>query len=192
MPRRWQSRRQVLSAAQRANCSGLTRCSEHSQPWNEEKKCYKKCNVKNEIKLRTLLSPMQAPSRNPKAWQDPWHNSRDTSHLEGKSPFMVSQSMLRSLHQHLPSSSHILKNDQKWDIFSRGSINFTYPEDWPRVTHPAEQAQSPKVHRNPASLRPKARAKINKSFIVLDTSRVGYQVPRRMKTQRIFFVKNVA
>ena len=114
------------------------------------------------------LSWLQAPSRKPPAWQVLLQASKPMSHLEGNNFLMWSHLMLISLHQHPPSSSHI-------------------PEVWPKTTHPAVQAQSPKVQRNPASLRPRDRARISKSFIVLDAPKVGYQVFLRKLRRRLNF-----
>ena len=115
------------------------------------------------------LSWLQAPSRKPPAWQVLLQASKPMSHLEGNNFLMWSHLMLISLHQHPPSSSHI-------------------PEVWPKATHPAVQAQSPKVQRNPASLRPRDRARISKSFIVLDAPKVGYQVFLRKLRRRLNFL----
>ena len=52
------------------------------------------------------------------------------------------------------------------DIYQHSSSLSHMPDVWPKVTQEAEQAQSPKVHRNPASERPKARVKTSKNFMI--------------------------
>ena len=111
--------------------------------------------------------PSHVPSLYPRAWQVPAQSSWLTSHLEGNKFLRSSQSIELSLHLKIP----IVKLDYynfefSRDIYQHSSSLSHMPEVWPKVTHEAEQAQSPKVHRNPASERPKAKAKTSKNFMI--------------------------
>lgn len=77
------------------------------------------------------LSVVHFPVFRPIELHVPSQNDSPRSHLEGRSALMSSKLISRSLHQHFQSSSQM-------------------PEVCPRAAHPAEQAQLPNEHLNPA------------------------------------------